>query len=105
MRQVFAEEKSLLALKHVKAINVPRWPEVCVKVLFEHYKNDPEVMLYLPDKFSKGRTIDRNYFFAVLNTVRPEHVAMIIQNARNKRFEAHGEEEEKQTITISPHWH
>ena len=84
---------------------MPRWPEICVKSLWEHYKNDPEVMQYLPDSFSKGRVCDRTYFFSILNTVRPDKLAMIIQNARAKRFEVQGEQDEKETITVSPFWH
>ena len=30
---------------------------------------------------------------------------MIIQNARAKRFEVQGEQDEKETITVSPFWH
>ena len=55
LSQVLADEKSLLPLKAVRLVTVPRWPEICVKALYEHYKNDPEVMQYLPDSFSKGR--------------------------------------------------
>jgi hypothetical protein len=52
---VFAEQKQLIALKDVRMINVPKWPEVNVKTIYEHYSTDEELMTYLPDKFSKGR--------------------------------------------------
>ena len=49
LRQVFAEQKQLIALKDVRMINVPKWPEVNVKTIYEHYSTDEELMTYLPD--------------------------------------------------------
>jgi hypothetical protein len=37
LRQVLAEEKELIPLKDVRMTNVPKWPEVNVKTIFEHY--------------------------------------------------------------------
>jgi hypothetical protein len=37
LRAVFAEEKQLISLADVKWVNVPKWPEVNVKDLFQHY--------------------------------------------------------------------
>jgi len=68
----------LLKLQDVSWINVPHYAELAVKTLYEYYKNDEELMLYLPDKFAKGRQIDRSYFFNVLNTIRPTHVKQIV---------------------------
>jgi len=73
LRAVFAEEKQLIPLSEVKWVNVPKWPEVCVKDLYQHYAQDPEMNVYFPSSFSKGRQIDRAFFFNVLNTIRPNH--------------------------------
>ena len=58
-------------MKDVRIVNVPKWPEVNVKTIYEHYTQDEELMRYLPDKFGKGRQIDREFFFNVLNTILP----------------------------------
>ena len=86
-------------------INIPKWPQVNVKELFEHCCYDDTLMAFLPLKFSKGRKIDRKFFFNILNTVHPDHVQMIIKNATAKRFEIQESLDQKETITISQHWH
>ena len=72
------EKKGLIKLSDLRVVQIPKWPEVNVKTLYEHYLNDEEVAWYLPDKFTKGRQIDRSFFFNVLNTIVPSHVQMII---------------------------
>ena len=73
LKAVFAEQKFLLPLAEVNWVVVPKWPEVNVKDLYEHYTKDPELSVYFPDSYSKGRQLDRTFFFNVLNTIRPKH--------------------------------
>ena len=77
-KDVFAERKLLLNFAEVKNINVPHYPELCFKDIYEQYKNDPQLKKFLPDNFAKGRQIDRNFFFNVFISLNPEKLAEII---------------------------
>ena len=52
-------------------IEVPRYDELVVKVLYPKFKNDATFMMYFPDRMPKGRWPDRTYFYTVLNTLYP----------------------------------
>ncbi len=86
LKDVLRDKKKLLEKDNVRECNVPHYPEISVARLYEHYKNDEKVAIYLPDKMAKGKVPCRNYFFGVLNTIRPEHVKQIIEHARKQRF-------------------
>lgn len=72
----------LLPLTDVKHISVPHYPEMNIKHLFSHYKDDESLSKYLPSKFAKGRQVDRTFFFNVFNTIYPKELAKMISNAR-----------------------
>ena len=57
-----------MPLKDLKPVTVPQYPEVSVKVLYDQYKDRQEVIKYFPSNLSDGRTLDRTYFFNILNT-------------------------------------
>ena len=88
LRQVLSEQKRLLTMNGVRRINVPRYDELSVKNLFPKYANDVEVMSLMPDRLPKGKTMDREYFFNCLNTVKPDHVKRMIDHANHLRFSA-----------------
>jgi len=103
-KDVFAERKLLLKIADVKHIAVPHYPELSVKDIFEHYKDDELLRKYLPDKFAKGRQIDRTFFFNVFNTLFPGQMTKMIDNARQQRFDSNEEEVKRETIEISDAW-
>ena len=74
-KDVFAGRKELLSNAEVKHINVPHYPELSVRDIYDAYKDDAKLKLYLPAKFAKGRQIDRTYFLNILNTLYPVQVA------------------------------
>lgn len=83
-KDVFAERKELLDISEVKHINVPHYPELNVKVIYEHYKNDALLKKFLPDKLAKGRQMDRTFFFNVFNTLYPDQLGEMVQNDRTQ---------------------
>ena len=103
-KDVFSGRKELLSIAEVKHINIPHYPELSVRDMYEAYKDDPKLKLYLPAKFAKGRQIDRSYFLNVLNTLYPAQVAKMIENARNQRYSAANEEVKNETIEITEEW-
>jgi len=74
IRDVLAERKKLMKLSAVKSVNVPHFDEISVKSVFPLFKDDPEIMKYIPDFLAAGKLPDRVYFFNILNTVHPEYM-------------------------------
>ena len=64
---------------------MPRFDELSVKRLYPEVKKIPEVNIYLPERTRKGLTLDRTYFFNVLNTVVPGYVEKLTQHANKLR--------------------
>ena len=95
IRKVLKGQKQLLPKSEAKQINVPKYDELSVKVLYPKFKDDPEINQFLQDEYAKNRLPDRQYFFTVLNTVYPDYVSKMIEHANNERFSAKGEANEK----------
>jgi hypothetical protein len=104
LRQVLTEEKRLLKVGCVRRVNMPRYDELSVKNLFPKFANDPEFMSLMPDRLPKGKTVDREYFFNCLNTVRPDYVKDMVDHANNLRFKAGQKNNEMDEIKVSDHW-
>ena len=68
------------------------------------FKDHAELMAHLPDRMAKGRQIDRNYFFTVLNTLEPHKLQQMITHAQTARNVAQDEEQKQETIKISEDW-
>ena len=74
MKKVFLEAKKLLELRHVRHVNMPRYDELSVKKFWPLMQKDAIFMQYMPDPTADGRLPEREYFWNVLNTQRPEYV-------------------------------
>ena len=49
------------------------YDELAVKNLMPQMMLHPEFAAYMPDKLPLGRTMDRTYFWTVLNTLNEEY--------------------------------
>ena len=85
IRLILRGEKKLVPLSELKPVNVGHWEEVSVKALWPEYKDRKEVAPYFPNKICKGRTVDRGYFFNILNTFLGEELQAIIKHAHSQR--------------------
>ena len=83
----------MLPMTEIRPINIPKFDELSVKSLYPKFKSDPVVMKYLQDEYPNQRFPDRNYFFTVLNTVKPEYVKHIVEKANEFRNTAKNEDE------------
>ena len=81
LKEVFANEKSLLRLDQVSRINVPLYDELSVGNLWPMFKDDATFMKYFPKKMAQGSMPDREYFFNIMNTFHPKYVSQIIKHA------------------------
>ena len=74
-----------MKLSDVKFIHVPLYDELAVVRIWPMMRDDKKFMLYMPSKLPKGRTVDRQYFWNVLNTVNEEYVSQIVAHANAQR--------------------
>ena len=81
IKDVFAGTKKLLKLSNVKFIQAPKYDEISVKNLYSKLIILPDMKLYFPDKYSKGRQCDREYMFNIANTMHPNVVQELIDHA------------------------
>ena len=104
LRLVLTEKKRLLHMNDVRRINVPKYDELSVKNLFPKFKDDAAVMSFMPDQMPKGKTIDREYFFNCLNTVKPDYVRDLITHANKLRFGGGQKDNEMDEVKCSDRW-
>ena len=60
---------------------MPAWDELSVKNLWKDLKNDSNFNIYFHDKYPAERGPSRKYFFDILNTIYPEYLKQIMDNA------------------------
>ena len=104
LRQVLVEEKKLLALNQVSWITMPRYDELSVVNLYPKFKNDPKVMIYLPDRLPKGRLPDKEYLFNVIHTFYPEYTQALIRHANDNRHSAQLRSDDAGVVKVSEEW-
>ena len=104
LKQVLSGEKRLFELKQVKFINVPVYDELAIKHIYPLARDEPNLMLYFPDKLPQGRMPERNYFWNVFNTLNEEYVGRLIKHAHEQRNSAAQEEEPAQNVVVTEEW-
>ena len=101
LKGILNGSKSVFNLGEIRHINVPLYEELNVKKIFEHYKEEPLLKPYMPDKMAKGRQIDRTWFFNVFGTIFPQVLHEMIRNALSVRNDKSAEDEAKEKIEIT----
>jgi len=74
-------KKKYLERRAVPSFKVPTWPELSVKALLGQVLNDVVLKEYFPDKFAKGRTPERGFFWGVLFAVKPGYAKHLVHDA------------------------
>ena len=70
-------------------IVVPHYEELSVKNLYGDAMKDELVKNYLPElEQNSNRLPEREFFFRVLNSLRPLYLKKIIEDANKVRYEA-----------------
>ena len=105
IKQVLADQKTLLHESEVRQIIVPKYEELSVKNLQNEMLRDPKVNVYFPDQVEGHSHIDRAYFFNIVNTIYPEYMKKIIDYAIDVRNKPEANEEKKEFILISDGWY
>ena len=82
MRAIFCNKKKALKQTNVSSIVVPHYDELSVKNLYADAMNDEVVKDYLPDlEQNSNRVSERDFFFGILNFLRPQYIKKIIEDA------------------------
>jgi hypothetical protein len=105
MRDILKDEKKALRTNEVVHLEVPLYPEISVKNLYEDAFNDPEVAKYLPTQEQmSGRLPERAFFFGVLGTLKRHYMTEIIKEAHEKRFKIPEDNKNKDAILVADSW-
>ena len=104
LRQVLAEDKDLLELKHVKFVHIPAYDELSVKAFWPMMKNDPAFMMYSPDKLPKNHIPDKDYFWNIFNTLYEEYVSELVQKANEQRNTVTNKQQAEQVMQVTEGW-
>jgi hypothetical protein len=84
---------------------IPRYEELSVKNLYKDAMSDVEVCQYLPDlEQNSSKLPEREFFFNVLGTVKPEYLKYIIEQAEQKRYKGSEENSRSNIIMMTDNW-
>lgn len=88
-------------MSDLQSIQMGNFPEVSVKNLWPLYKDREEVKDYFPTKIAKGRQIDKEYFFNIINSVLGDELGQIIEHAHKQRNVVSEDVQEGESIVLS----
>ena len=87
-------------------IVVPHYEELSVKNLYGDAMKDELVKNYLPElEQNSNRLPEREFFFGVLNSLRPLSLKKIIEDANKVRYEADEKDPQKDFIMLDTPWY
>ena len=89
LRAIFCNKKKALKQTKVQSIVVPHYDELSVKNLYGDAMKDELVKDYLPElEQNSNRIPERDFFFGILNSLRPQYLRKVIDDSNRVRYEA-----------------
>ena len=104
LKAVLIDKKKLIPIADCKFINVPKFDELSVKNIYPLFAQDEEMMRYFPDSYPQEKGPTRDYFFTVLNTLRPEYLAKLIKHAHQVRYASDQPDNQAFEILMTNDW-
>ena len=83
MKLILAGKKKLFKRGDVTFITVHKFNEISVCALYSKMLERDEMKPYFPEKFPKGRSCDKEYFFNIAATVFPEEISSLVNHAND----------------------
>ena len=106
LRAIFCNKKKALKQINVQRVVVPHYEELSVKNLYDDAMKDELIKDYLPDlEQNSNRIPERDFFFGILGSLRPEYLKKIIDDANKVRYEANVNDPEKDFIMLDVDWY
>ena len=101
IKDILRNKKQVFRQNEVKHIEVPHYEELSVKNLYKDALKDNALRSYLPEEEEdSNRQPERDFFFGIVGTVKPDYLTKIIADANNERYGREGPKNEKTLITI-----
>ena len=94
-------DKEFLPLEDLRPVAVGHWPEVSVKHMYDEFSVRPEIQKFMAPKLNKGRTLDKEYFFNIVNSHYATELKSIMQHASIQRNTEQEVEEKRESILMS----
>ena len=82
---VLAGEKVFIPLSDIRPVEVGHFPEVSVKHMYDEFSVRPDISKYMPPKLNEGRTLDKEYFFNIVNSHYGKELQSILKHASIQR--------------------
>ena len=106
LRAIFCNKKKALKQINVQRDVVRHYEELSVKNLYDDAMKDELIKDYLPDlEQNSNRIPERDFFFGILGSLRPEYLKKIIDDANKVRYEANVNDPEKDLIMLDVDWY
>ena len=86
LKLVMKGEKGFLKMSDVRFTNIPKFDECSVLKHYDLMMQREELKQYFPNKYSKGRNCERDYFWNVVSSFYPEEVDSMVKHANVLRF-------------------
>ena len=84
---------------------VPKYEELSVKNLYKDALQDPEISPYLPSPDQSLKKLpERDFFFNIIGTIKPDYLKQIINEANKNRNVAGDQKIEKDYIILNDSW-
>ena len=87
LQQILTGKKKCLKQSEVPMRNIPRWPQLSVKLMYpqivRHY---PDLLDYMPDpEDHSDRLPPRDFFFAIFAALKPDAATKMVHDAAAHR--------------------
>jgi hypothetical protein len=106
LRAIFCNKKKAMKQINVRSVVVPHYEELSVKNLYADAMKDELIKDYLPDlEQNSNRIPEREFFFGILGTLRPEYLKKITEDANKVRYEADPKDPKKDFIMLDTPWY
>ena len=106
LRAIFCNKKKALKQTSLTKVVVPYYEELSVKNLYGDAMKDELVKDYLPElEQNSNRFPEREFFFGILNYLRPQYLKKIIEDANKVRYEADANDPQKDFIMLDTPWY
>jgi len=106
LRAIFCNKKKTLKQTNVSSIVVPHYDELSVKNLYADAMKDELVKDYLPDlEQNSNKVPERDFFFGILNSLRPQYIKKVIEDANKVRYEVDVKDPQKDYIMLDEDWY
>jgi hypothetical protein len=106
LRAIFCNKKKALKQANVNKLIVPHYEELSVKNLYNDAMKDVLIKDYIPDlEQNSNRFPERDFFFGILNSLRPEYIKKIIEDANKVRYESDINDPKKDFIMLDDDWY